>query len=193
MKTFEPCQQTLFEETELQLTQSVAGSPAKTSHSLENELGLKVKGLVSGQSTQDLLARYDPTSRSWKTSQASCLPGMDEYSETWPKAGMTRSGVAYRLGQLDCLTTASVSGLLPTIVKSEGRGTGRNRYRGSKHYRGAKMAEGLRSGQDDPIYLRPDFAEQVMGFPIGWTDLKPSEMPSSPKSLKQSVGPSWKD
>ena len=90
---------------------------------------------------------------------------------------MTRNGVAYRLGQWECLTTETVSGLLPTLVKSEGRGTGKNRFRGSPHYRGAKMAEGLRSGLGDPLYLEPGFAEQVMGFPIGWTELVPSETP----------------
>jgi hypothetical protein len=32
--------------------------------------------------------------------------------------------------------------------------------------------------------LNPTWVEWLMGFPEGWTDLKPSEMPSSRKSLK---------
>jgi hypothetical protein len=32
--------------------------------------------------------------------------------------------------------------------------------------------------------LNPTWVEWLMGFPIGWTDLKPSEMPSSRKSRK---------
>jgi hypothetical protein len=39
--------------------------------------------------------------------------------------------------------------------------------------------------------LNPQFVEEMMGFPVGWTDLdlKPSETPSSPKSLKSSAEP----
>jgi hypothetical protein len=34
--------------------------------------------------------------------------------------------------------------------------------------------------------LNPTWVEWLMGFPTGWTDLKPSEMPSSRKSLNKS-------
>ena len=66
---------------------------------------------------------------------------------------------------------------LPTIGKNEPKGASRNRYRGSEHFRGAKMSEGLRTCEDDPIYLHPSFAEAVMGYPIGWTELGPAETP----------------
>ena len=71
---------------------------------------------------------------------------------------------------------------LPTIGKQEPKGASRNRYRGSDHFRGAKMSEGLRICEEDPIYLHPSFAEAVMGYPIGWTELVPAETASSPKS-----------
>lgn len=38
--------------------------------------------------------------------------------------------------------------------------------------------------------LNPTFVEWLMGFPIGWTDLKPSEMPLSRKSSRKSAKPS---
>ena len=38
--------------------------------------------------------------------------------------------------------------------------------------------------------LNPTWVEWLMGFPTGWTDLKPSEMPSSRKSSRKSGGPS---
>jgi hypothetical protein len=34
--------------------------------------------------------------------------------------------------------------------------------------------------------LNPTWVEWLMGFPVGWTDSKPSEMPSSLKSSKKS-------
>lgn len=67
--------------------------------------------------------------------------------------------------------------LLPTVTANEHKGTSRNRYVGSKHFRGSKMSEGLRTTSTDPIYLDPSFAEIVMGFPAGWTDLEHSETP----------------
>lgn len=71
---------------------------------------------------------------------------------------------------------------LPTIGKNEPKGSSKVRYRGSRHFRGAKMSEGLRTSSEDPTYLSPSFAELVMGYPIGHTELVPSETPSSHKS-----------
>lgn len=77
---------------------------------------------------------------------------------------------------------------LPTLGKNESKGSSRKRYRDSAHFRGAKMSEGLRTSETDPIYLHPSFAEAVMGFPIGWTELAPQATPSSRKSRKSSAG-----
>ena len=72
--------------------------------------------------------------------------------------------------------------LLPTVSRNEFKGSSRDRFAGSKSFRGAKMSEALRSSEGDPIYLNPPFAEVVMGFPIGWTELLDAETQSSPKS-----------
>jgi hypothetical protein len=61
---------------------------------------------------------------------------------------------------------------IPTLGKNEGRGTSQKRYLGSEDFRGAKMSEGLRTCETDPIYLNPLFAELVMMWPLGWTDLR---------------------
>jgi hypothetical protein len=60
---------------------------------------------------------------------------------------------------------------LPTVGASEYKGSKRNRFKGSEHFRASKMSEGLRTCKEDPIYLNPCFAEVVMGFPAGWTEL----------------------
>ena len=64
---------------------------------------------------------------------------------------------------------------LPTLGANEAKGSSRKRYIGSPDFRGAKMSEGLRTCETDPIYLNPLFAELVMMWPLGWTDLKPLE------------------
>ena len=117
---------------------------------------------------------------SWlKTCQGSCqvsLAGtLEEYSETWPKQGIVSSGFAYQLQPLELGIKGTESGLLPTLGAQEGRGASKKRYKGSKEYRGGKMVEGLRVGPECPQYLHPEFAEQAMGFPKGWTELKDAE------------------
>ena len=154
-----------------QLTLFAEDSPAKTSALQERVQGLKESAAVYGQSSPGLLARYDHATQSWKTSQHCVIEGLTEFSETWPRSGMMQNGIAYKLPPLVCLTEGTASGLLPTLGANEGKGASRQRYRGSTQYRGAKMSEGLRNGENDPLYLHPTFAEAVMGFPDGWTDL----------------------
>jgi hypothetical protein len=66
--------------------------------------------------------------------------------------------------------------MIPTLGANEGKGSSKKRFIGSPDYRGAKMSEALRTCENDPIYLNPLFAESVMMWPLGWTDLKPLEM-----------------
>jgi hypothetical protein len=66
---------------------------------------------------------------------------------------------------------------IPTICTNEYKGSGKKRFRNSEDYHGAKTSEGLRTCEEDPIYLNPSFAEMMMGYPLGWTDLEASETP----------------
>ena len=65
--------------------------------------------------------------------------------------------------------------LLATIGANEYKGAGKNRFLGSSEYRGAKMVESLRTSSKDGIYIHPEFAELVMGYPMGWTELEDLE------------------
>jgi hypothetical protein len=140
--------------------------------------------LVSGVGYAVPFAWFDPYTRSWRTWQRCLTEGWAEFSETWPRSGMTRNGIAYQLPTLAFPTLGIASGLLPTIGANESKGSQRRRYRTSTEYRGAKMSEGLRSGETDPIYTNPGFAEQAMGYEKDWTL---SETPSSRKSPKSSA------
>jgi hypothetical protein len=51
------------------------------------------------------------------------------------------------------------------------------------------MAEALRVSTECPLYLHPDFAEQAMGYPSGWTVLEGWATPSFPKSPLKSSAP----
>lgn len=141
-----------------------------------------ISGLISSIS----FATLDPASSSWKTCQVYLFqmemrgeedqPRLETFLQTWPRAGISHNGKAYRLRPLAPRTFETVYSFLPTIGKNEYKGSSRERYRGSKSFHGAKMSEGLRTCESDPIYLHPSFAELAMGFPIGYSDLKPLEM-----------------
>ena len=93
---------------------SPAGSPAKTSPTPDVEKASQEHARVYGPTTHDSFANYDPATSSWKTSQLSLLEDYTSFSGTWPRAGMTRNGTAYRLVPSAPLTAATESGSLPT-------------------------------------------------------------------------------
>jgi hypothetical protein len=99
-------QQTLFAEDSL----------AKTSALPARVLGWRERVAAYGASTPELLARFDQSSRLWKTSQHCLVEGLETFSETWPRSGTMRNGIAYRLPPLVPLTEEIESGSLPTPV-----------------------------------------------------------------------------
>jgi hypothetical protein len=176
-----------------------------------------------GRSTPELLANYDPDTSSWKTSQTSLFGGYTEFSETWPRSGMMRNGIAFLLRPLVPIIGEIVSGSLPTPTAqgvsrftSSGGSNARKKwakmlptvtahdYRGGcKPERSERMREQSARGLDLPSVLRllfpnstglvrPSWAEARMGYPIGWTECTPLEIPSSRKSRKSSAGQSCK-
>ena len=158
---------------------------------------------ASGANMLGSLARYDRATSSWKTSQLCLGGGLETFSETWPRSGMMRSGIAYRLPTLAPLTAATASGLWPTPRANDGekRGEIANDIRSvlpaaakhwptptSRDWRSGKASQATMDRNARPLSevvggtLNPTWVEWLMGFPLGWTDCGPSETPSSPKS-----------
>lgn len=154
------------------LTASLAAGRAKTSHGWERAPVFQEHVLDYGGISLEPFSWYDRKSRSWRTWQLCFIEEWSEFLETWPESGMTRNGIAYELMPLACPTSEKEFLRLPTLMASEGKGSSRKRYRGSKEYRGAKMSEGLRTCQSDPIYTHPNFAEAAMGLEKDWTLLE---------------------
>ena len=73
---------------------------------------------TSGPSSSDSFASVDPDGSWRKTCQGYSQVTLDgslaRFSETWPRAGMTRSGIAYRRVPLAPLTGETESGSWPT-------------------------------------------------------------------------------
>ena len=81
---------------------------------------------------------------------------------------MMRSGIAYRLETLARPTSETVSGLLPTP-------TAHNAKEGAypaEYTRNTPTLAAVLGGK-----INPSFSEQLMGFPLNHTALKPLETP----------------
>ena len=102
---------------------SVADSHARTSALQGSEQESTEKEAAFGATSPESLAKYDRDSSLWKTSQLSLEGDLVEFSETWPRSGMTRSGIAFPLPPLALLTKGIGSGLwhTPTADDSANR------------------------------------------------------------------------
>jgi hypothetical protein len=189
------------------LTQLALDSHARTSalQALE-QVWQESEAVFIGKSG-DSLSSLSQDGSFWKTSQTFLLEEEPRLQQALPPWGMTQDGQLYPLQPLALFTKGSAGFSLPTVIASDWKprgpnskqkgvrevlvghltlptptasehyGSGRKRFVGSPHYRGAKTSEALRTCFSDPIYLNPSFAEMMMGFPIGWTDLRPWVIP----------------
>lgn len=79
------------------LKSSVVASRAKIYQTQAEEPALPESVVDSGGNCYEPFAWYDHSTSSWKTWQRCFIGGWESFSETWPKAGLMRNGVAFRL------------------------------------------------------------------------------------------------
>jgi len=180
MKTSENLQPPDLLQMELPLTSSAAASRAKTSASQEKSAEWAPKhGLAYGLKSPVLLAKLDQSSSSWRTYQTCLLAqaegmedGLAEFSETWPRSGMMQSGTAYQLPTLVAASFGTEFGLWPTPNATAFKGGRQSGRRGKANPERNNWQDwcSLRLGQRYPV---PETGEQVMGFPMGHTEIKP--------------------
>jgi len=177
---------------------------------------------ISGPSSPELFARLGPDGWLPRTSQDFCQPMLDgslaTFSETWPRAGMTRNGIAYQRVPSAPLTDATGSGSWPTprnctamaaaftentprakfpnletIVSQRHWPTPKSSPSGPDYARRNRES----SGGDDLVTilggsLNPTWVEWLMGYPLEWTALEASAIASCRKSRNGSHGASSK-
>jgi hypothetical protein len=124
MTTLEQSQQSDWLQTELESMSSQADSLAKTSPLQESKRVLKASAVDYGQSAPVLLGSFSPDTPSLKTSQTCLMEngelGLSEFSGTFPRSGMMRSGTVYQLPNLARTTTEIGSGLWRTPAAANG-------------------------------------------------------------------------
>jgi hypothetical protein len=185
------------------LTWYLGAFRAKTSPAQEEVQASPDSAADSGQKWLGSFARYDLVTSSWKTHQYSLAGDLTEYSETWPRWGLMRDGECSVLPTWERRTSETESGLWPTPTTFGGGANhnspcvldGRHRINlagavmqwatpVARDYRspGQSWLERTGSSQGDPLntqvggVLNPTWVEWLMGWPLGWTDLRPLEM-----------------
>lgn len=139
-------------QTEFPWTSSPAASRVRTSASPAPAPVSTALVPVYGESSRVFLANYDHGSRSWRTSQGSFLEttggGLAAFSETWPRSGLMRNGIAYRLPPLARLTDGIECGSLPipTPTAGDAKSSGSRNLPGSKAHAGVSLTDFVRTG-----------------------------------------------
>ena len=159
------------------LTSSPGATRVNHSVTQVNETENKMND-ICGPSSLMPLAWFDRHTHCWRTSQGTLLLGLDLFSQTWPRSGMTQDGIAYRLPPSVPLTDAT--GCLLSqheetwATPRAGLGDARNSRSWIREEGPQNLENQLASRHPETIggQLNPAWIEWLMGFPIGWTDLE---------------------
>jgi len=161
---------------------------ARTSVAPGGAQELKVNDLDCGQTLPESLAKFDPASCSWKTHQCSLPGGLEPFLGTWPSWGMIINGELLARVPLEPIIKETDCGFLgptPTVVMplESYDPSKQNRIRLLKSGRPRKLSKNGLDGSLNwsqfqlwrGVMPTPMLCECVMGWPTGWTDLKPLE------------------
>lgn len=176
------------------LTWFRAASLVRISAQPEKERASPVNAPGSGARWRASSARYDRGSSSWKTHLCLWEEDLKPSSLTLPRWGMMRGGELWERTTPELLTEETGFGeeQWPTPRATDGSHGGRVTPRKSKNGGNlieavsmnmfptptANRRDGLQSHGVNVIggQLNPEWVEWLMGWPIGWTDLKPLGM-----------------
>lgn len=147
---------------------SAAGSPARTSPETDAAPGSPAPAQASGPSTSASSGRRGRSGSSSRTSRPLGHLASTKFSGTLPRSGIALDGTVYRLAPLARTMRGTGSGLLPTPRASEWKGCGPEGSASHQHWKHRRYLTALVSASGK---LNPTFAEQLMGFPQGWTDV----------------------
>jgi hypothetical protein len=144
-----------------------------------------------GSNTPGSLANWDRMSRSWRTSQRCLIEGWEKFSERFPTSGTMQFGTIFPHVPWDTHMCDDECSLWPTPTAfMGGRGFGIPLHKNTGRYKRSTVLRVHALVNEHGWRIHPDFTEALMGFPMGWTEIEPSEMPSLRKSRKRSAAPS---
>ena len=147
---------------------SLEASPAKISAQPGTEQGSTEKIADSGEKCSVSFAKFDQATHSWRIHPALFIEDSPLCLETWPTLGMMRHGVCSELLTSEHRTDATAFGysgrLLPTPMVNDAKNNGGP----GQQRRHAPQLGAIVGGAPNPPWV-----EWLLGWPTGWTDLKP--------------------
>jgi len=122
---------------------------------------------------------------------------LEEFSETWPQWGLMRDGECWEQRTLEQTIRGIGYGLLLPTPDTVNRDNKKVLFdRNAVSQSGRSLATYARTFPNQSMetinnggHLNPMWVEWLMGWPLGWTDLKPLEMDKShfaPQQLGES-------
>ena len=155
---------------------SAEDSRVKTSAKQGNGLDWKASAADYGRTSYESLAKYCQKSHSLRTRQGLLFEDSTEFWQILPDWGMMRSGECWEVLMPGPPIRESECGFsLPTPLASDGNGGGRNQTSAKGHGASDNLKDYM-SIVHRWLYVPVSISEWLMGWPIGWTDLKPLEM-----------------
>ena len=184
---FKPLTESRGEEL---LTLYREGFHVKTSAQLEKGQELTENEVECGDKWRASFTKFDLNSSLWKTHQCSLVGDLDEFLETWPTWGLMRNGECWDMTDSVVSTGETEFGLLPTPVRSlfAHWSSAKAKFSNNgKRKSGVKVGsilwwemteQHLRLGglEEKKMIPDPSCGEVVMGWPMGWTELRPLAM-----------------
>ena len=178
------------------------GFRARISQVQEREPVLTESEAGCGDTWQESLAKYDPSSSSWKTAHCLFQEDLPESSVTLPKWGMMQNGECWERTMSLPPTRGTGSGSWPTptvddssnVTRRSGKFQSLTRRVMFPTPQANEDAAGTPNGKMQRMLgnckeirgktaeewaggtLNPNWVEWLMGWPIGWTDLNPLGM-----------------
>jgi hypothetical protein len=132
-----------------------------------------------GEKWRGSFVKYDPNTFLWKTHQCSLLGDLEEFLETWPRWGLMRNGECWEAKNLALLIQETEFGLShPTPLKTDGHKFLRFRKESvlkstyGMHRNSIAYWMTVNHGKIPSV----EWIYWVMGWPVGWANLKPLEM-----------------
>jgi len=158
-------------------TLSLADSHAKTFQQLIRQVkDWPVVARVFGSSICESLVKFGLALSMRKTHPHCVSVDSAQSSKDLPTWGMTHDGECWGLGISVQFINEPECGWWPTLTVQDAKNNGGP----SQHRRNTKPVNALVNGP-----VNPEWAEWYMGWPVGWTDLRPLEMDSFQSWLRQ--------
>lgn len=160
------------------LTSFLAASRARTSAQMVMVPASMGAAPDCGQKWRELSVKYDLNSSAWKIHHDLEEKGLPWSSVTLPKWGMAVNGFVFQHPTAERPMKETGCGLWPTAKATIRGDCPSERLRRTPDLPSAIKMRPLHDGSEPPQdgQLNPEWVEWFMGWPIGWTELKPLEM-----------------